>query len=283
MAAAYEACSGEGGGARGAAAGAALEMVQAYLLTHDDWMDGDDVRRGGPSVPAALRDAFGDERLGAAAAVLVGDLAAGVAQTLLLEVEVAPVRQVEAARVFARMQEDVVFGQALDLLEASSDVETKHDLKTGSYTVRGPLALGAALAGAGAAERDALDRYARPLGVAFQLRDDLLGVFGDPAQTGKPRGSDLRQGKRTALIAAVEGDRVAAVLLPRVLGVADAPDEEIKALVERIVESGAKETVEARIDACLAESRRALEGAPFAERPRVVLAGAITALGDRER
>src|SRR5262249_23537715 len=157
---------------------AALEILHAYLLVHDDWMDQDEVRRGGPSVHVMLRRAVSDDRLGDAAAILAGDFGSAMAQRLLLQVEAPAAHLAEAAKVFARIQEDVVLGQTLDLLDPSCDVETKHDLKTGSYTVRGPLALGAALAGASDERRAALERFGAPLGVAFQLRDDLLGVFG---------------------------------------------------------------------------------------------------------
>jgi geranylgeranyl diphosphate synthase type I len=201
VAAAYEACGGEGGASRVTAAGASIEILHAYLLVHDDWMDQDEVRRGGPSVHVLLRGRLRDDRLGDAAAILAGDFGCAVAQRLLLEVDVPPARLAEAARVLARIQEDVVLGQTLDLLDTSCDVETKHDLKTGSYTVRGPLALGAALAGASTEQRAALERFGGPLGIAFQLRDDLLGLFGEAREVGKPIGSDLRQGKRTALVA----------------------------------------------------------------------------------
>jgi geranylgeranyl diphosphate synthase type I len=261
----------------------AVLLLHAYLLVHDDWMDEDEVRRGGPSVHVMLRSAIGDNRLGDAAAILAGDFGSAVAQRLLLEVDLPAVQLAEAARVFARIQEDVVLGQTLDLLDASCDVETKHDLKTGSYTVRGPLALGAALAGASEERRQALERFGAPLGVAFQLKDDLLGVFGAPRETGKPLYSDLRQGKRTALIAALSGDREAALLMPRVFGVPDASDDEARALANRLVTSGARAKVEARIEACLVEAEAALGGAPFEDASRLVLEGAIRAIGRREK
>ena len=230
VAAAYEACAGEGAGGEGRArslseavvcAGAAIELLQSYLLIHDDWMDGDDVRRGGPSVHALLRRTFGDASAGDAAAILAGDYAAALAQQALFAMPLASDRVVEAGRAFARIQREVIAGQLLDMRGEASDahVESMHDLKTGSYTVRGPLALGAILAGASAEQRAALDRFAAPRGVAFQLRDDLLGTFGDPKATGKPAGNDLRRGKRTALVAALATDAEAAPLLKRVLGV----------------------------------------------------------------
>ena len=157
-----------------------------------------------------------------------------------------------------------------------------HDLKTGSYTVRGPVALGAALAGASANVAHALDAYARPLGIAFQLRDDLLGSFGDPKTTGKPVGTDLRRGKQTALIVALRGDAEGARIMDRVLGVEDAPQDEVDALLARIVASGAKARVEARLEALVAEATRALGAVTLAPDARAVLDGAAAALGIRE-
>ncbi len=285
VAAGYEACDGEGGASKVALAGVAVELLQAYLLIHDDWMDQDDVRRGGPSVHAHLRGVLGDARLGDVAAILAGDYGSALAQSTLLRVPLPAERVLEAARVFARIQEDVVTGQVLDVLDvghASGPVEVKHDLKTGSYTVRGPLALGAALAGATAGARATLDRFAAPLGIAFQLRDDLLGTFGDAKATGKPTGTDLREGKRTALVEEAEKDRDASRLLARVLGVSDAPDDEVSALVARLVACGAKARVEARIDGLLADARATLDASGFTAHARAVLGGAAGALASRE-
>ena len=290
LAAAYQACGGEGGAERVVLAGLALELLQAYLLIHDDWMDDDDVRRGGPSVHAMLRIAFGSIRMGDSAAILAGDHASALAQEVLLSVPAPAERVLEAAQLFARIQEDVVYGQLLDLRagarhDAASgpeDVEAMHDLKTGSYTVRGPIALGAILAGASAEQRRGLAAYAHPLGIAFQLRDDLLGTFGEAKTTGKPVGNDLRQGKRTALVAELATDADAQRLLPRVLGVVDAPDEEVAALLARMVACGAKRRVEARLDALLATARAALVVAPIEGSTRAVLLGSVLALGERE-
>ena len=183
-------------------AGCAWELLQAYFLIHDDWMDGDDTRRGGPSVHVQLAAHHDDAQLGAASAILAGDLACALAHRILLEAD-APADVVRAASAaFARVHEEVVLGQAIDLTLAAADraaVERMHALKTGSYTVRGPLEVGAVIARGSSDAHAALDRYARPLGVAFQLRDDLLGAFGDASATGKPVGGDVRSRKRTAL------------------------------------------------------------------------------------
>jgi geranylgeranyl diphosphate synthase type I len=284
VAAAYEGYGGEPGGAL--AACVAIELLQAYLLIHDDVMDGDETRRGGPSVHAMLASRFGSARAGEVAGILAGDLASAFAQDALLGAPQAPARVTEAARELARMQRDVVYGQLRDTrntADSPGDVEDVHALKTASYTVRGPLLIGAALSGAPRAERDALERFARPLGVAFQLKDDLLGVFGDPARTGKPLASDLREGKRTALVVAIAGDPQAASLVDRVLGVTGASDDDVAALVRYMESSGAKARVETRLGMLMREALDALPAIEVTPRGRAYLAGAARALTERDR
>jgi geranylgeranyl diphosphate synthase type I len=135
-----------------------------------------------------------------------------------------------------------------------------HDLKTGSYTVSGPLRLGAVLGDASAAQLDALARFGKPVGLAFQLRDDLLGVFGDPKKTGKPVGNDLRVGKCSSLVAEARktldgGDRAA---LDWALGNPDAGDDAIARALELLVRSGARDRVEKRLRELTAQARAAL-------------------------
>jgi geranylgeranyl diphosphate synthase type I len=149
LAAAYEAHGGEGGIDVVAPACVALELLQTYLLSHDDWMDGDDVRRGGPSVPAVMRLRFSGARADAMS-ILAGDLAAAWARGALFDVALPSERVVQAAAELARVEEDVVEGQVLDVGNGACDlaaVEAMHALKTSSYTVRGPVAIGARLAG----------------------------------------------------------------------------------------------------------------------------------------
>ncbi len=271
VAAAYEALDGEGGAARIAPALAAVELLQAYLLIHDDWMDEDDVRRGGPTA-------------GETTAILAGDWACGVAQSALASTLVPPARVVGAMAELARIQTTVVMGQLLDMRAQAFDraaVERVHDLKTGSYTVRGPVALGAILAGASDDARAQLDAFARPLGIAFQLRDDLLGTFGDARATGKPSGRDIAAGKRTALVAELEAPSDLA-LRDRVLGVQGASAADVAHLIERLVASGAKQRVEDRLSALLAEARALLAEIPVTSGGRRLLEGAVMALGVRE-
>lgn len=230
-------------------AGVALELLHTYFLIHDDWMDGDRVRRGGPAVHVALAKRFGSEQKGAASAILAGDYAVGLACDALSRVAAPPERLCRAFSAFAEMQLGAVAGQQLDVVGSGRDVELAYALKTGSYTVEGPLRLGALLGGARPAMLAALSRYARPAGVAFQLRDDLLSLFGDPVKTGKPLAGDLVSGKHTLLLRlalerAKGGDLRA---IRRVLGNPRAKTSELRAALKAVGATGAPEQVEQRI------------------------------------
>jgi geranylgeranyl diphosphate synthase type I len=283
LAASYDGCGGEGGCPAVVAAGAALELLQAYLLIHDDWMDGDDVRRGGPSVPAMMRERL--PRHADAASILAGDLAAAWAQEALLELELPPARVLQAARELARVQQDVIHGQVLDVCSSAADaleVEALHALKTASYSVRGPVVMGARLAGASEAQVTALAAFAVPLGVAFQLRDDVLGTFGDARTTGKPAGGDLRKGKRTALVIEALADARASEALERVLGRPEATERDHAAAVAALTASGARARVEARIADRTQQARAALGRAELTSAARALLESAVAALTERE-
>ena len=254
--AAYRSVTQSGGLGDVVDAGAGLEVLQSYLLIHDDWMDGDDERRGGPSVHAAF-GADHDAHQAASLAILAGNLACAWSWRLFGS-------DPAVLEVVQRMHEEVLIGQQLDLL-AVEDVSRMQQLKTGSYTLRGPMALGAVLGGATAAQARSLTSFATPLGEAFQIRDDLLGTFGDPSDTGKSAGNDLRAGKRTALVLAAEQTGAELSALASVFGVADATDEAVasaRALLERV---GAKQTVEERLAKLLDQARAELDGAPLAE------------------
>ncbi|HEY4159371.1 MAG TPA: polyprenyl synthetase family protein [Polyangiaceae bacterium] len=263
-------------------AGVALELLQAYLLIHDDWMDGDLVRRGGPAVHAQLAKRFRSVHKGHASGILAGDYAAAVALEALSQVEMKPSAALSAMACFAEMQLDAIAGQQLDLIGGEYDVELAYQLKTGSYTVRGPLRLGAILAAASPRTLRALDRFALPIGVAFQLRDDLLSAFGDPKQTGKPLGNDLRAGKRTALlVAGLKGARGKDLrALKFAVGNPSATDAQVRAALAVLESSGAKAAIEARVDELSVAALRELKSG-VTRQGALLLAGAAEALTAR--
>jgi geranylgeranyl diphosphate synthase type I len=199
-------------------AAAALELIQACALIHDDIIDRSDTRRGSPSVHRSVqklhadRGWFGDPaHFGLSTALLLGDLALAWADDLFATGLAEMGGPTEALAAWRAMRTEVLAGQlldvrttadrALDVEGAAADAMVVNRYKTAAYTVERPLHIGAALAGASPATITALRGYGTAIGLAFQLRDDLLGVFGNPAVTGKPAGDDLIEGKRTVLLA----------------------------------------------------------------------------------
>jgi geranylgeranyl diphosphate synthase type I len=245
---------------------AGLELLQSYLLVHDDWMDQDDERRGGITLHKLFGERTGDRHLGASLAVLAGDLGNGFAIELVAGSKMPDAHRPKALEVFWDMQQDVVWGQALDLI-AYRDVALIQRLKTGSYSVKGPLLLGAVMAGASSTQCQALEAYADPVGQAFQGRDDLLGTFGAPEKTGKPAGNDLRAGKRTALVEEAERRLTETELAPlrAVLGKADASELEIARAIQLLEQSGVRKAVEERVERLCGEAYAALRKASFFE------------------
>ena len=264
---------------------ASLELLHASALVHDDVMDASDTRRGRPATHRAFEAAHrkagwgGDpEQYGGAAAILLGDLLLTWADELLRRCGF-PLEQVAPAlEVFDLCRSEVVAGQFLDVsvqARGRADVDTAMTVlryKSAKYSVERPLHIGAALAGGDADALAALTGFGLPLGEAFQLRDDQLGVFGDPEVTGKPAGDDLVEGKRTVLVAlaldGAAGERAA--VLDRALGT-PAAGERVEELRSIIVDSGARDQVEAVIGELSQLSLRALDAAPLREEAKAAL------------
>jgi geranylgeranyl diphosphate synthase, type I len=267
-------------------AAAALELFQACAIVHDDVMDGSDTRRGQPAVHrrfAALHRTEGwtgdPEGFGTGAAILLGDLCLSWSDQMLATCGL-PADVLDAGRaVFDEMRTELMGGQYLDLLEQArggGSVERALRVaryKSAKYTIEKPLHLGAALAGAGQDVRDGYSGYGLPLGEAFQLRDDVLGVFGDPAATGKPAGDDLREGKRTALVALAleQAGPAQAAAVRRHLGDPHLSDEGVAVLREVICDTGALARVEAMVDELMDDALTALAAAPVEDGAREVL------------
>ena len=254
-------------------AAASLELLQACALIHDDVMDASDTRRGRPSVHrrfAALhREAQwlgSPETFGMGAAILLGDLCLSWADEMLYRSGLDPASLLRAKPVLDDMRTELMAGQYLDLLEQArggGSVERALRVarfKAAKYTIERPLHLGGALAGADPSLLQTYSAYGLPLGEAFQLRDDVLGVFGDPAETGKPAGDDLREGKRTVLIAITLQAATPAqeVVVHRHLGDPSLDVDGVADLRTVIVETGALAEVESLIDRLTAEALTAV-------------------------
>jgi geranylgeranyl diphosphate synthase, type I len=265
---------------------AALEFVHASALVHDDVMDGADTRRGRPATHIGfasrhtVENLTGDgELFGTGAAILVGDLALVWSDELLRCSGISPAALSRARVVWDTMRTEVTAGQYLDLLRAAGGLPGPDGAlkvaryKSAGYTVQRPLQLGAAIAGAGADVVEAYTAIGLPLGEAFQLRDDVLGVFGDPAVTGKSADDDLREGKQTLLIALAEEatDDAGRRLLRECLGNADCGPEQFDALRRLLRSTGSLSRVEERITERTALARAAIAAAPMADDARAAL------------
>jgi len=278
--------AGGGDGDEVVAAVACLEWLQACALIHDDLMDRSDTRRGAPAVHrrfASLHRAEGwrgdPESFGDSAAILLGDLCLIWADETYNTSGLPADALLRGQPVYDEMRTELMAGQYLDLLEQAiggSSVERAMRVatyKSAKYTVERPLHLGAALAGAPPDLAAAYSAYGLPLGEAFQLRDDVLGVFGDPSTTGKPAGDDLREGKRTVLIALTleRATPAQAALLRRHLGDPHLSGASVAALREVIEETGARADSERLIDERLAQALCALDTADIDAGSRTVL------------
>jgi geranylgeranyl diphosphate synthase, type I len=279
-------------------AAASLELLQACALVHDDVIDRSATRRGQPSVHEqfAARHAgqawVGDAAdFGEATAILLGDLFLVWSATMFATSGVGDDALRRSRPIGDAMRVELMAGQFLDVVEQArggGSVERALRVarfKAAKYTVERPLHLGAALGDGPPAAFDAFTRYGLPLGEAFQLRDDLLGVFGDPAVTGKPAGDDLREGKRTVLIAlAVEAaDDAGRDALSRHLGDPDLDDARVELLRDVVTSGGAAAAVEAMITTRVEAALTALAAAGLeatASDALVALAGAATRRSD---
>lgn len=260
---------------------AALEIFQSAALVHDDLIDNSDTRRGRPSAHRSLershRDSgwWGDAAVfGRSSAILLGDLLVAWSDDLFEDAVEALPHAAAVRREYARMRRDVTVGQFLDIAEESAwsvNATDSHveralrvvSLKSARYSIEQPLVLGAAIANADADQLVALRRFGHPVGMAFQLRDDVLGVFGDASVTGKPTGDDLREGKRTVLVALTRQTLETSTrnLFDEMLGDPELTAEQIAFLQATISASGALERVEDMISGYATEADRALSGA----------------------
>ncbi|MEX0705239.1 MAG: polyprenyl synthetase family protein [Nitriliruptoraceae bacterium] len=274
----------------------ALELLHTCALVHDDVIDRADTRRGRPTVHREYASLHADRRLrgdadafGRAVAILVGDVAFTQADDLFLRARVDDRRLLDGMRAFTALREEVMAGQYLDLVTSTTGegdraaVLQVATLKSGRYSVTRPLEVGAVLAGGDATLIEGLRRFGDPLGRAFQVRDDLLGLFGQPESTGKSVQSDLAEGKHTLVIVealerldAAGRSRLSAMLGDPALGEDDAA--EARALIERC---GARSAAEAYVDASAAESLAALDGLEVDEGVAMTLRHMAGRLTDR--
>jgi geranylgeranyl diphosphate synthase type I len=274
---------------------ASLELLHASALVHDDYMDASDTRRGRPATHRGFAMEHrragwrGDpQQYGAAAAILLGDLLLSWSDELLRRCGLPGDRVMAALDVLDRCRSEVITGQFLDVsvqARGRADVDAAMTVlryKSAKYSIERPLQIGATLAGAGPEHLRRLSAFGLPLGEAFQLRDDLLGVFGDPSVTGKPAGDDLVEGKRTVLVALALDSAAAgeAARLDAALGspLSDPEVAELRGIIDR---SGAHDQVEQVIGELVTRATGVLDGADLDPLTRGVLLGLATAATQR--
>lgn len=280
---------GCGGASRGGGAEAvlkvatALELIQGCALIHDDLMDGSLLRRGAPAAHIAFANQHraaglrgNPDAFGVSAAILAGDLALVWADDLFETAGLDSRARRAVGPAWQAMRTETIAGQYLDLYGQGTGVDSPEEslrvayLKSGLYTVERPLHLGAALAGANPDVIAALRRAGRSAGVAFQLRDDLLGVFGGPDRTGKPAGDDIRDGASTYLVAIAlqraraHGRHEAERQLRSALGNRELHAGELRQIHDLLTGLGAVAAVEARIAGLTRSALTALEQAHLA-------------------
>ena len=259
-----------------ARAAASLELLHTFAIIHDDVMDRSPIRRGTPATYRQLAGGHGPmrgdvDRFGVSAAILAGDLALALAGELWWATGFPTESLLDATAIYHAMRAEVIGGQYLDLLAAARGDATPEEtrrisvLKSGRYTVERPLLIGAALAAAPKDVRRALAAFGAPLGEAFQLRDDIIGAFGDPARTGKDADGDLREGKQTLLVALAKkaATPMQRQVLDDLLGAQDLTSEGAERLRAVLRDTGALDEVRETIASLLAEARAALTAGPI--------------------
>ena len=281
-------------------AAASLDLLHASLLVHDDLLDGSDTRRGAPSAHRrfeALLPGPRATRFGEAAAILLGDVLFSWSAEMFESAGLSPEAIRDAAPVLATMRSEVLLGQYLDVAAAfgATDRSTRQaqihtaekvlEFKSARYSVRRPAELGATLGEAPPGLLATLGTYGSLVGRAFQLRDDLLGVFGDPSVTGKPAGDDIREGKRTLLVlmALENGNAHQRETLTSLLGAPGLTEEDLTTAREIIDTTGARDSCEELIARSTTDALTALEGADMDAEglsALIALAGLAT---DRDR
>jgi geranylgeranyl diphosphate synthase type I len=268
-------------------AAAALEVFHAAALVHDDIMDHSDTRRGLPAAHRLFEGLHRDKgwsgsapAFGESAALLLGDLLLGWSDEIFDQGSFllhSPARARAGRSQFSAMRTEVTAGQYLDILEENAwnthpeatALARAHRVivyKSAKYSVEAPLLIGAALGGGSAQQLSSLKSFGLPLGVAYQLRDDMLGVFGNPEVTGKPAGDDLREGKRTVLIALARTKLPSAQrnLIDELMGDPDLDEVQIDIIRTAIRDCGAVDEIELIIEHNVGLARTALASAPIA-------------------
>lgn len=251
-------------------AGISMELIQSYLLIHDDIIDDDNFRRNLPTVHKIYESKYG-KKYGKSLAILAGDMASHLAEESILKLNIIDSKKISALKILNEAVQKVIYGQELDVLScerknfSKKDLFQIHNLKTSKYTFEGPLLMGATLGDANEADVQKLREYSYKMGIAFQLQDDILGLFGDQEKLGKPIGSDLKEGKKTLLILKAEetcsnSDKK---FINSILGKKEITNSEIKKIREIVEKSGSLEYSKKMIIEFTSDAKTIIEKSKF--------------------
>lgn len=247
----------------------ALELFHTFALIHDDIMDEADRRRGGPTINAHFTKNLRTAHLGESLAILAGDLSYIWSQELFYEIN----HLSKSKSIFQKLQEEVAYGQIRDVWgmkdQAPESILDMYTQKSGNYSVKWPLLLGFALS----QKQDsslgaALETYGHAVGLAFQLKDDLLGLFGDEKQTGKAVGDDIREGKWTYIISLLQNKLTGSnkERFVKVFGNSHLTEGDIYWLQNLCAEVGVKNEVENEMKKLVGIAQKALDGTEFPQK-----------------
>jgi len=224
-------------------AASSIELIQSYLLIHDDIIDDSDLRRGKPTLHKIYEKIYGDKKFGESMAIIAGDLSSVFAQEILDQTNFPMDKKYLAMVKMAEIVEETGYGQVLDVTSlyrenfSEDELLLLHTYKTAKYTLEGPLIMGAILAGG--KDFSMITNYSIPVGIAFQLQDDVLGLYGSEEKIGKPVTSDLEEGKKTLLMIKAMEDAGNKEKISKILGKKNITIEELELVRKIVKESGA--------------------------------------------
>jgi geranylgeranyl diphosphate synthase, type I len=245
----------------------AFELLQSHFLIHDDIIDSDDLRRGEPTVHEYFSKKYENEKFGNSMGLLVGDLAAALMPQAILGAKIGTEKQNKLLSLMSYLTQSVIQGESMELyLEKrnvkSAEIFMVYRLKTASYSAQYPLLVGAVLGNAGESQTKTIYNAGANLGIAYQIEDDLLGLFGDPTQTGKPFGTDIRQGRKTyPIIMATEllGEDFLKIL-KEVFGKREVSDTDLLPVIEAMKNPKLLKLINTEKNRLLNDSIRQLKG-----------------------
>jgi geranylgeranyl diphosphate synthase type I len=277
-------------------ASVALELIQSYLLIHDDIMDNDNLRRNGSTLHISYKNIaqrkykkIDSAHFGMSMAILAGDMCCSFANEIISKLEVKDKYKTRALKSLNHSIHKVIYGQALDVLSGlrpvdSKDIEKIHKLKTATYTIEAPLHVGALLAGAKPKQLKILSQYSIHLGKAFQLQDDILGIFGDKTKVGKLVGSDLKEGKKTLLIlkALEKSSPLQKQTIKQALGNKNLTNNQLNEIREIIIKTGSLDYSQQISKKLIEKAKSAIKNVRFKEKGQEFLLKLADYLENRE-